>query len=194
DEWALCVAVLAEHVACEVLNLSSPAGHASGLPGASEAVLTSQHPVDLLRLEARKLFRRGAGAIDTQGRSLMRLYLIRAEAAVAALDLEHSEHPLDAIAPQAKLELIVDLIIGNADSEHLAHRRVGEVVMHPSCKPPCLRDLGDGSAGQLDQPAANGATILRGKGCGAVHKGHVERHASSVDVFERPILSPLFAR
>src|SRR5262245_5866514 len=58
DERRFGNAILAEDVARQILNLSAAAGHAPRLPGAGEAVLTAQDAVDLLRLEARKLFRR----------------------------------------------------------------------------------------------------------------------------------------
>src|SRR6516164_10409137 len=57
-----------------------------------------------------------------------------------------------------------------------------------------LRDAGDSSVGQLDQPTVNGDGILGYERRGAAHVGHVEDRASSVDMLERPELLPLFER
>src|SRR6516225_7653768 len=66
--------------------------------------------------------------------------------------------------------------------------------MQPGRNPFRLRDAGDGSVGQLDQPAADGASILGRERYGVAHIGHIKRHASSIDVLECPILAPLFDR
>ena len=57
DERSLRGAVLAEDIAGQVVNLRPARAHASGLPGAGEAILTTQHAVDLLRIDAGELFR-----------------------------------------------------------------------------------------------------------------------------------------
>ena len=102
DERRFCGAVLAEDVAREILNLRAAAGHAAGLPSAGEAILATQHAIDLLRLEAGELFWRGPGAVKAQRRDLVGLGLRRIEAAVGALGFEHGEHAGDAIARQAE--------------------------------------------------------------------------------------------
>ena len=63
DERCLRGAVLAEDIAREVLDLRPAAGNAPGLSGAGEAILVAQHAVDLLRSQARELFRRGPGTV-----------------------------------------------------------------------------------------------------------------------------------
>src|SRR6516162_58944 len=75
-----------------------------------------------------------------------------------------------------------------------AHRRVGEVIVQPSRNLLRLRDAGDGSVGQLVEPAADGNGIFSCKRSGAAHVGHIERHAAPVDMLERPELLPLFER
>ena len=101
------------------------------------------------------------------------------------LRLEHGEHAGDAIARQAEfvrlrfviIVVIVVIIIvrGNADRQHLAHRRVGELIVQPGRDPFRLRDAGDGPAGQLDQPAATGDGVLGRQGGSAANERHVER-------------------
>src|SRR5262249_7601805 len=61
-ERCLRCAILAKHVAGEILNLSGFTGHAPGLKAAAEPVLVTQHTIDLLRLEAGKLLWRRPGA------------------------------------------------------------------------------------------------------------------------------------
>ena len=56
DERSLRGAVLAEHIAGQVVDLSSARAHAAGLPGAGEAILTTQHAINLLRIDAGELF------------------------------------------------------------------------------------------------------------------------------------------
>ena len=57
DERSLRGAVLAEDITGQILNLRPARAHASGLPGAGEAILIAQHAVDLLRIDAGELFR-----------------------------------------------------------------------------------------------------------------------------------------
>ena len=66
----------------------------------------------------------------------MGLGLRRIKAAIGALGVEHGEHAGDAIARQAEFVRLRFVIVGivavvvvrrNADRQHLAHRRVGEV-------------------------------------------------------------------
>ena len=97
-------AVLAEDVAGQILNLRAAAGHAPSLASAGEAILTAQHAIDLLRLEAGELFWRGPGAVKAQRCDLVGLGLRRIEAAIGALGVEHREHAGDAIARQAEFE------------------------------------------------------------------------------------------
>ena len=107
-------------------------GHAPGLPGAGEAILIAQHAIDLLRVEARELHRRGPGAVQAQGRGFVGLGLVRVKSAIGALGVEHGENAADAIARQAEFLRLRFVIVarrrrGNADHQDLAHRRVGEV-------------------------------------------------------------------
>src|SRR5262245_54686280 len=88
-----------------------------------------------------------------------------------------------------------NLIIGSgADCQHLAHRRVGKLVVQPGCDAFCLCDPGDGPAGELVQPAANGNDVLFRQGSSPEDEGHVEPYAPAVDMLERPVLPPLCER
>ena len=135
DERGFRGTILAEDITGEILNLRPAAGHASGLPGAGEAILAAQHAIDLLRVEARELFWRGAGAVKAQGRDFAGLGLLRVKAAIGVLGVEHGEHAGDAIARQAEflrlrfviVGIVAIVVRGNADRQHLAHRRIGEV-------------------------------------------------------------------
>ena len=155
-----------------------------------------------MRVEAGELFWRGPGAVQAQRRDLVGLGLRRIEAAIGALGVEHGEHAGDAIARQAEfvrlrfviVVIVVVVVRRNADRQHLAHRRVGELIVQPGRDPFGLRDPGDGPAGQLGQPAADGDGVLGRQGGGAAHERHVDRHAAPIDVLERPILLPLLAR
>ena len=95
--------------------------------------MAAQHAIDLLRLEAGELFRRGPGAVKAQRCDFVGLGLRRIKAAIGALGVEHGEHAGDAIAGQAELVrlrfviIVVIVVRRNADRQHLAHRRVGEV-------------------------------------------------------------------
>ena len=57
DERSLRGAVLAEDIAGQVVNLRPARAQTSGLPGASKAILATQHAIDLLRIDAGELFR-----------------------------------------------------------------------------------------------------------------------------------------
>ena len=204
DERRLGGAVLAEDVAGEILDLRPAAGKAPGLSGAGEPILVAQHAVDLLRRQARELFRRRSGAVKAQRRGFAGLRLARVETAIGVLGFEHGEDASDAIARQAefgRLRLVATIIIiiiiivpGNAERQHLAHRHVGELIVHPGRDPFRLRDPGDGPVGELDQPAADSDGVLGRQRGGAAHERHVDRHASPIDVFERPVLPPFRAR
>src|SRR5262249_16357981 len=98
DERAFRGAIFAEHIPRQVLDLRATASHAAGLPGASEAVLTPQHAVDLLRFEACELFRCNPGAIEAQRCDFASYRLSIAKAAVGMLGVEHRQHAGDAIA------------------------------------------------------------------------------------------------
>ena len=119
---------------------------------------------------------------------------------MARLAVEHGEHAGDAIAGQAefgRLRVVVIVVVvvrRNADRQHLAHRRVGELIVQPGGDPFGLRDAGDGPAGQLGQPAAAGDGVLGRQGSGAANERQVDVDAASIDVLERPILLPLRAR
>ena len=175
--------------------------HAPGLSGAGEAILVAQHAIDLLRGEAREFLRRGAGAVKAQGRGFEGLGLAEAEAAVRLLGLEHGEHAGDAIARQAEfvlLGLAVLLIIfgpgEHADRQHLAHRRVGELIAQPGREPLRLRDPGDAAARELGQPAAAGDAVLGREGGSALDERHVDGNAAPIDVLECPVLAPFLER
>ena len=90
--------------------------------------------------------------------------------------------------------VIAIIVCGNAERQHLAHRRVGELVVQPGREPFRLRDPGDGPVGQLGQPAADGDGVLGRQGGSAAHEGHVDCHAASIDVLERPVLLPFRER
>ena len=66
--------------------------------------------------------------------------------------------------------------------------------MQPGRDPFSLRDLGDGPAGQLVQPATAGDGVLGREGRGAAYEGHVEHDAPPIDVFERPVFAPFRKR
>src|SRR5262245_39742812 len=71
-----------------------------------------------------------------------------------------------------------NLIIGSgADCQHLAHRRVGKLVVQPGCDSFCLPNRGDGPAGEFSQPATNGDAVLGREGGRATHERHVNHHA-----------------
>ena len=57
DQRGFRGAILAENIAGEILDLRAATSHAACLPGAGEAILTAQHAVDLLRVEAGELQR-----------------------------------------------------------------------------------------------------------------------------------------
>ena len=65
------------------------------------------------------------------------------KAAVGVLRFEHGENAGDAIARQAefvRLRFVVVIIViivvrWNADRQHLAHRRVGELIVQPGGDP-----------------------------------------------------------
>ena len=164
--------------------------------------MAAQHAIDLLRIEAGELFWRGPGAVKAQRRDFVGLGLSRIKAAVGALRVEHGEHAGDAIARQAEflrlrfviVGIVVIVVRGNADRQHLAHRRVGRLVVQPGRDPLRLRDPGDGPAGQFGQPAAAGDGVLGRQGGSAAHERHVDRHAAPVDVLERPVLLPFLER
>ena len=66
--------------------------------------------------------------------------------------------------------------------------------MQPGRDPFCLRDPGDGPAGQFGQPAADRDGVFGRQGGSAANERQVDFDAASIDVFERPILLPLLAR
>ena len=106
-------------------------------------------PSTCCAVEAGELFRRGPGAVQAQRRDLVGLGLRRIEAAIGALGLEHGEHAGDAIARQAEFGrlrfviVVVVVVVGrNADRQHLAHRRVGELIVQPGGDPLRLRRPG----------------------------------------------------
>src|SRR5262245_27148252 len=91
--------------------------------------------------------------------------------------------------------VLVNLIVrGDADRQHLAHRRVGKLVVQPGGDPFRLRDLGDRAVGELGQPAANSDAVLSCQGGSAAHEGQVERYAPPVDMLEAPVLLPFCER
>ena len=57
DERRFRGTVVAEHIAGEIVNLRPARTQAPGLSGAGETILAAQHAIDLLRVEARELFR-----------------------------------------------------------------------------------------------------------------------------------------
>ena len=101
--------------------MSAATGHAPGLPGAGKPILTAQHAVDLLRVEAGELFRRGPRAVEAQRCDLVGPGLIRVKSAIGALGVEHGEHAADAVAGQAEFlrlgfVILVIVVVGwNAD-------------------------------------------------------------------------------
>ena len=116
---------------------------------------------------------------------------------------EHGENAGDAVARQAEfgrfrsvatIIVVIIIVLRNAERQHLAHRRVGELIVHPGCDPFRLRDPGDGPVGELGQPAADGDGVLGRQGGSVAHEGHVDRYASPIDVLERPVLLPFLAR
>jgi hypothetical protein len=148
------------------------------LPGSRESILAAQNAIDLLRCEARELFRRGAGTEQAQRCNLAGLSLCPIKAAVGVLGVEHGENASDPIARQAEflwLILVITMVIlirRNADHQHFAHRRVSELIVQPGRDPFRLRDPGDGPAGQLVQPAPAGDSVFGSKRLGAEHEGH----------------------
>ena len=162
--------------------------------------MAAQHAIDLLRLEAGELFWRGPGAVKAQRCDLVGLGLRRIEAAIGALGVEHGEHAGDAIARQAEFErfrlvvIVLVVVRRNADRQHFAHRRVGELIVQPGGDPFRLRHLGDRPVGQLGQPAAAGDGVLGRQDRGAANEWQVDADAAPIDVLEGPILFPLRAR
>jgi len=145
DECRFIAAVHVDDVAHQVLNLRSLAGHATGLSGAGKTILVPQDAIDLLRNKAGE-------PIQAQGRHFEGLRLRGDKTAVGALSLEHGQHTGDAIACHTELVrlrfVVLVIIIGeNAAYQHLAHRRVSELIVHPNGNPFRLRDSGDGSVG-----------------------------------------------
>ena len=101
------------------------------------------------------------------------------------LRVEHGEHAGDAIARQTEfvrlrsviivvIVIVIIIVRGDADRQHLAHRRVGELIVQPGGDPFRLRDPGDGPAGQFGQPAANGDGVLGRQGGSAANEGQVD--------------------
>src|SRR5262249_32038872 len=82
------------------------------------------------------------------------------------------------------------IVRGAADRQHLAHRRVGKLVVETGGDPFRLRDPGDGPVGEFGQPAANGDAVLGCQGSSATHEGQVDHHAPPVDVLEAPVFTP----
>ena len=130
--------------------------------------------------------------------------LIDSKAAVGAFGFEHGENAGDTIAGQTEFErlrdvvIIIIIIIGsigwNTEREDLAHRRVGELIVHPGGDAFCLRDAGDSPIGEFDQPVADRDSVFGRQGGSAANERHVDRHAAPINVFECVILRPLLAR
>ena len=169
-------------------------------PAPAKPILTTQHAIDLLRVEAGELFWRGPGTVEAQRRDLAGLGLVGIKAAIGVLRLEHGEHAGDAIARQAEfggsLVIVVIVVIVAPERRPSAPRASPrrELIVQPGRDPFRLRDAGDGPVGQLGQPAADGDGVLGRQGSGAAHEGQVDGHAAPIDVLERPVLLPFRAR
>ena len=118
------------------------------------------------------------------------------------LGVEHGKHAGDPIARQAEfvrlrsliLIVIVIIVRRNTEGNHLAHRRVGELIVQPGRDPFRLRDRGDSLVGKLGQPAPDGDGVVGRQGLGPPHERHVEHHTPSVDMIECPVLLPFLDR
>ena len=104
------------------------------MAGAGEAILVAQHAIDLLRGKAGKLLWRRPGTVKPQRRRFARPQLRGVKAAVGVFRFEHGENTRDTVPRQTKFVLrlvivVIIIIAGNAEGQHLAHCGVGELIV-----------------------------------------------------------------
>src|SRR5262245_54101993 len=105
--------------------------------------------------------------------SALRPPLERFTSSMASTRSTHARVRLNSGSARSLIVVIVIINVfvrGDADRQHLAHRRVGKLVVQPGGDPFRLRDLGDSSVGELGQPAANGDAVLSCQGGSAAHE------------------------